>query len=79
MRLREIAAILHAETMGDDAVEIKRVAKIEEAVKGDIAFIANPKYEKFLGTTHASAVIVGKKMGHVDVEGSGTPPCLLPR
>lgn len=75
MKLRDIAALLHAETVGDDAIDIRGVAKIEEAAEGEIAFIANPKYTKFLGTTRASAVIVGKKM---DTAGNGTSlPTLL--
>ncbi len=62
MKLRDIAAFLHAEieTAGNDAVEITRVAKIQEAADGDITFLANPKYAKYVGTTRASAIIVGR-------------------
>jgi UDP-3-O-[3-hydroxymyristoyl] glucosamine N-acyltransferase len=35
------------------------VAKIEDGEPGDIAFLANPKYARFLETTRATAVIVG--------------------
>jgi UDP-3-O-[3-hydroxymyristoyl] glucosamine N-acyltransferase len=62
MKLREIADLLHAEIEGEEAIEIQRVAKIEEAGKGDITFVANPKYAKFLSTTRASAVIVSRKL-----------------
>jgi len=62
MKLREIAALLNAKIEGNDAVEISRVAKIEEAGEGDITFVANPKYAKFLSTTHASAVLVNKQL-----------------
>jgi UDP-3-O-[3-hydroxymyristoyl] glucosamine N-acyltransferase len=34
------------------------VAKIEEAKTGDITFVANPKYVRFLSETKASAVII---------------------
>lgn len=60
MTLREIAAMLNGEIVGDGALHIQRVAKIEEAGAGDITFLANPKYQKHLETTRASAVIVGK-------------------
>ncbi len=60
MKLRDIARLLHADVDGDDNREIARVAKIEEAGERDITFLANPKYEKFLATTRASAVILGK-------------------
>ena len=43
---------------GDAAIEIRRVAKIEDAGPGDLTFLANPKYAAKLATTKASAVIV---------------------
>lgn len=62
MKLRDIADLLNAEMDGEGSVEIQRVAKIEEAGEGDIAFLANPKYAKYLDATRASAVIVGKNV-----------------
>jgi UDP-3-O-[3-hydroxymyristoyl] glucosamine N-acyltransferase len=43
---------------GDAAIEICRVAKIEDAGPGDLTFLANPKYASKLATTRASAVIM---------------------
>lgn len=60
MKLSDIAKFLNAELIGDGDVEIKRVAELQNAVKGDIGFISDSKYEKFFDTTQASAVIVGK-------------------
>ncbi len=77
MKVRDIAALLNAETVGNDAVEIRRVAKIEEAREGDITFIANPRYIRFLGTTHASAVIIGKKLNLAEAGATPPPPILL--
>jgi UDP-3-O-[3-hydroxymyristoyl] glucosamine N-acyltransferase len=62
MKLRDVAAMLDAEIEGNADVEIQRVAKIEEADGGDITFVANPKYQKFVETTRASAVIVAKDL-----------------
>jgi len=60
MTVRDIAAALGAAVEGDAAAVISRVAKIEEAGEGEISFLANPKYRKFLETTRATAVIVGR-------------------
>jgi UDP-3-O-[3-hydroxymyristoyl] glucosamine N-acyltransferase len=60
VKLRDIAAHLRAELIGDGDCEIHRVAKIEEAGPGDLTFLANPKYARHLAETRASAVIAGK-------------------
>ncbi|HZX36618.1 MAG TPA: UDP-3-O-(3-hydroxymyristoyl)glucosamine N-acyltransferase [Thermodesulfobacteriota bacterium] len=59
--LSEIANAIGGEVRGDASVEIGGIAGLEEAKRGDIAFLSNPKYEKFLDTTRASAVIVSLK------------------
>lgn len=59
MTLRDIALMVDGVLTGDAAMDIRRVAKIEEADDGAITFIAHPKYQKFLESTRASAVIVG--------------------
>lgn len=58
MKLRDLAARLECRLDGDGDLEIGRVAGIEEAVAGDVTFLANPKYERALASTGASAVIV---------------------
>lgn len=60
--LEEIASQLGGEIYGDGSVEISGVAGIEEARSGDLTFVANPRYVKFLEATSASAVIVGKEI-----------------
>src|SRR5688500_4039440 len=56
--LGELARRLECPVEGDAAIEIRRVAKIEDAGPGDLTFLANPKYASKLATTKASAVIV---------------------
>ncbi|MDH3198178.1 MAG: UDP-3-O-(3-hydroxymyristoyl)glucosamine N-acyltransferase [Candidatus Krumholzibacteria bacterium] len=56
-KLGDLAALVGGEVEGDAQTEIRGVAGIREAKAGDITFVANPKYEEFLGTTAASAVI----------------------
>jgi len=58
--LNQIAHILKGEVRGDGNVKINMLAKIQEARPGQIAFLANPKYEQYVYTTKASAVIVAK-------------------
>jgi UDP-3-O-[3-hydroxymyristoyl] glucosamine N-acyltransferase len=65
MTIREIAEWLGGEIIGgniEGTPEIDRVAKIEEATTGSITFLANPKYEKHLYTTNATAVLVSRKL-----------------
>jgi len=60
IRLAEIAGMVGGTVEGDETIEITGLAKIEEAGPGFLTFIANPKYEKFIQQTKASAVIVSK-------------------
>ncbi|MBV8390374.1 MAG: UDP-3-O-(3-hydroxymyristoyl)glucosamine N-acyltransferase [Mucilaginibacter sp.] len=54
----EISLLLNGTVEGDPQVTVNRLAKIEEATAGAISFLANPKYEQYLYTTDASAVLV---------------------
>jgi len=58
VKLRDLSASLDCVLEGDGEIEILRVAGIQDAGPGDITFVANPKYEKLLATTEASAVIL---------------------
>jgi UDP-3-O-[3-hydroxymyristoyl] glucosamine N-acyltransferase len=58
--INQIAAMLGGEVKGDGNAKINMLAKIQEAKKGQIAFLSNPKYEQFVYTTQASAIIVKK-------------------
>lgn len=61
MTVEEIATWLDGEVVGDRTAQIVRVAKIEDAGAGDLTFLANPKYERHLATTKASAILVSRK------------------
>ncbi len=50
--------MLGGEVRGDGNQKINMLAKIQDAKEGQIAFLANPKYEQYIYTTHATAVIV---------------------
>lgn len=57
MLLSEIIRLVDGKLEGNGDAEILRVAKIEEARPGDITFLSNPKYKKYIATTEASAVL----------------------
>ncbi|HXV13696.1 MAG TPA: UDP-3-O-(3-hydroxymyristoyl)glucosamine N-acyltransferase [Candidatus Krumholzibacteria bacterium] len=61
-RLYELAELVGGTVDGDGQTVIRGVAGIREAEPGEITFIANPKYEEFLGVTRASAVITGRAL-----------------
>lgn len=54
----QIAMIINGKLEGDATISVGSFGKIEEAKKGELAFLANPKYEEHLYTTKASIVIV---------------------
>ncbi len=56
--LSELAKLTGGEVVGDGAVVLTGVAGIREAARGELTFLSNPKYEKFMATTGASAVVV---------------------
>ena len=62
VRLDEIARITGAELRGDGGVLIENVVGIEAAGQGDITFLSNPKYRRFLKSSAASAMIVSREM-----------------
>ncbi len=55
----QIALLINGKVEGDPHVLIGSFGKIEEAKKGELTFFSNPKYEDFLYTTNASAIIIG--------------------
>ncbi len=56
--LKDLAKLVGGELCGDGEIEIESAAPIDRAREGQITFIANPKYEKYLEITAASAVVL---------------------
>lgn len=54
----QIATLINARIEGDPDAAVGSFGKIEEAKKGQLAFLANPKYEEYLYTTGASVIII---------------------
>jgi UDP-3-O-[3-hydroxymyristoyl] glucosamine N-acyltransferase len=57
-RLSEIVAELGAELRGDPDTEIVGLATLQAALPGQISFLANPSYARYLADTRASAVMM---------------------
>jgi UDP-3-O-[3-hydroxymyristoyl] glucosamine N-acyltransferase len=62
MTVAQLAKQIGAVVVGDGGVEISSAATLEAAAPGQISFLSNPRYEKLLASTRASAVIVGNSV-----------------
>jgi UDP-3-O-[3-hydroxymyristoyl] glucosamine N-acyltransferase len=56
--LIEIAELINAELQGNPDCKIIGAATLQDAREGQLGFLDNPKYRRFLATTEASAVIL---------------------
>ncbi len=56
----QIAQIIGGTVDGDADVAVSSFGKIEEAKAGQLAFLANPKYEEYLYSTEADIIIVNE-------------------
>jgi UDP-3-O-[3-hydroxymyristoyl] glucosamine N-acyltransferase len=57
--VEQLAALVRGRLVGDGSVPIHSARPVAEAGPGDITFIENERYAKFLRTSPASAAIVG--------------------
>lgn len=73
-KAKDIAALLKGTVEGDGEAVINNVSKIEEGKPNTLAFLANPKYEHYIYTTAASAVLVNQ-----DFQIARPVPCTLIR
>ncbi|MCR8923978.1 UDP-3-O-(3-hydroxymyristoyl)glucosamine N-acyltransferase [Dasania sp. GY-MA-18] len=60
--LAELAEQLQLECVGDSSLRIVGLATLASAATGQLSFLANPRYQKELANTAASAVIVSPAM-----------------
>ncbi|HXC62391.1 MAG TPA: UDP-3-O-(3-hydroxymyristoyl)glucosamine N-acyltransferase [Nitrospiria bacterium] len=61
-RLKEIADLVQGKIVGDPTITITGVNSIREAQRGEITFLANPRYRADLEKSTASAVVVAKSL-----------------
>ncbi len=60
--LSELSHLVGGRVVGNESVEIGRVASIEEAGPGDLTFLAHSRYRLYLASCKASAIIVGSNV-----------------
>jgi UDP-3-O-[3-hydroxymyristoyl] glucosamine N-acyltransferase len=63
--LAEIATLTGGELFGDREIEVHTVAPMDKSGDGEVTFLSNPRYAKFLGQCHASLIMV--KPEHKDL------------
>jgi UDP-3-O-[3-hydroxymyristoyl] glucosamine N-acyltransferase len=56
----QIALLINGKVEGDPSVAVNSFGKIEEAVEGQLSFLANLKYEDYLYNTRASVIIINE-------------------
>ena len=61
LTLQELADRIDGKVEGDGQVVITGAAPIQSATDGEISFVVNDRYVKYLATTHAAAVVLDEK------------------
>lgn len=56
--LAELASAVGATVDGDDSVVVRDVAPIQSAGPDDLSFVSNTRYEKYVATTRAGALVL---------------------
>src|SRR6185369_11566710 len=58
LALGQIAELVGGRVIGDPDLKVGGIGSLEDAVEGQITFLANPKYSGKVATTRASAIIL---------------------
>lgn len=58
LSLKQLAQLTGSELKGDENTQLNGVAPLQDAVSGQISFVSNPKFKKYLTETKASVVIL---------------------
>lgn len=58
--LKQLTELINGELYGDPNATVNNISTVENAKEGDITFIANKKYQKYIYSTKATAVIISK-------------------
>ncbi|MFT4644148.1 MAG: UDP-3-O-[3-hydroxymyristoyl] glucosamine N-acyltransferase [Planctomycetota bacterium] len=67
---KELAYLLKAEILGNPDTIVNKLAKIEEADKSSICFIANPKYDHYALDSQAGIIVVNNDFDCVNNQGT---------
>lgn len=58
----QISMLINGKLEGDPTLAVHSFGKIEEALSGQLSFLANPKYEEYLYCTKASVIIINESL-----------------
>ena len=58
--LKELAKLTDSIVIGDETIVIDNISALDKSNKTSISFLANKKYEKYLNSTKAAAIVVHK-------------------
>jgi len=61
LKLGEIAQAVNADLDGDPECTISGVGTLQNALAGQLSFLANRRYTRYLGSTRASAVVLSRE------------------
>ena len=62
IKISEIAELVNGKIIGDANLEISKLSNIQDAVLGDLTFLYIGKYNHFLNTTKATAILVSNEI-----------------
>ncbi len=81
LTLAQLAATVGADLHGDGNIVVNGVAPIEAARPGQISFVANQKYTRYILTTQASALVLAPETpcGHMPVLRHKNPYAIFAR
>jgi len=60
-KAQEIAFLIGGKVIGLKSLKVNKLAKIQEATEGSIAFLSNPKYENFIYDVPENCVVIVNK------------------
>ena len=72
MKLKDIATAIDGRLSGNGETDISYVAAITEAQDGDVTFLLNRSFERYLSACRASALIVGADIDQALLAGKNT-------
>jgi UDP-3-O-[3-hydroxymyristoyl] glucosamine N-acyltransferase len=67
MKLSEFSRLISGRVIGDPEAEITGVAGVKEAGKGEITYLASPRYLRYLHGSEASCVIVKEPLEGIEI------------
>ncbi len=75
MKVNELAKLVNGKVIGDGDLIINRLNRIEDAIRGDVTFLYQGKYEKYFLDSTASCVLVSDDIANEPKENQSLIVC----